>query len=731
MKFTFHRQLDALDCGAACLYMIADYYKKKVNIDYIRELCGINKQGVSLLAISEAAEQIGFKTIGGKITLEQLKSSSIFPCILHWNQNHFVVLFKIKKSFIKKEYIFYIADPAKGIIKYTETEFKKHWISTIHQQSEKGIVLILQDTGTNFNFIEKSNVSSKYIVKYILRYKKYFLQILLSFIIAGFIQLLFPYLTQAIVDIGIGTKNISFIYLVLIAQLTLTLSRILSDYLRQWLFLHVGTRLQLYLLSTYLIKLLKLPIKFFDTRQIGDLVQRIDDHQRIERFFTNYFVEFVYHILFFIIYLFILLSFDTNVFFIFIFFSILQTLWILLFLKKRRKIDFILFELNGKNNQTTYNLFLGIQEIKLQQCEKAKRWEWEDIQAETFYVYLKSLKLSQIQNLGITLLNEIKNILIVILTATFVTQDKITIGTMMAIQYIIGQLVLPIDQIIQFIQNIQDMKISMERIQQVQQHPSENESKIIPKNTFKDYSIYVNNLSFKYDGQYKFVLENIQLIIPEKKITAIVGPSGSGKTTLLKILLQFYNPQKGDIIIDGYSLKNLNTDWWRSKIGVVMQDGFIFYDTIANNIAAYDENLNIERLIFSAKVANIHDYIESLPLGYNTRIGNDGINLSQGQKQRILIARSVYKNPDYFFFDEATNALDANNEREIIQNLNQIFKNKTVVIIAHRLSTVKNADQIVVINEGKIVEQGTHEQLINKKQYYYQLIKNQLELGND
>lgn len=517
----------------------------------------------------------------------------------------------------------------------------------------------------------------------------------------------------------------------LIAQLTLTLSRILSDYLRQWLFLHVGTRLQLYLLSTYLIKLLKLPIKFFDTRQIGDLVQRIDDHQRIERFFTNYFVEFVYHILFFIIYLFILLSFDTNVFFIFIFFSILQTLWILLFLKKRRKIDFILFELNGKNNQTTYNLFLGIQEIKLQQCEKAKRWEWEDIQAETFYVYLKSLKLSQIQNLGITLLNEIKNILIVILTATFVTQDKITIGTMMAIQYIIGQLVLPIDQIIQFIQNIQDMKISMERIHQVQQHPSENESKIIPKNTFKDYSIYVNNLSFKYDGQYKFVLENIQLIIPEKKITAIVGPSGSGKTTLLKILLQFYNPQKGDIVVDGYSLKDLNRDWWRSKIGVVMQDGFIFNDTIANNITAYDENLNIERLIFSAKVANIHDYIESLPLGYNTRIGNDGINLSQGQKQRILIARSVYKNPDYFFFDEATNALDANNEREIIQNLHKIFKNKTVVIIAHRLSTVKNSDQIVVINEGKIVEQGTHEQLINKKQYYYQLIKNQLELGND
>lgn len=732
MRFSFRPQLDKSDCGVACLSMIATYYGLHVDIEYIRNVCGINKQGVSLLAICEAAESLGFKTIGGKISLQQLIDNAPLPCILHWNQNHFVVLYKIRKNRLsKKKYIFYIADPAKGLLIYNEAELKKHWISTQNQNEPQGVVLLFQKTSDFNPSSYNKKLTFSYLKQYILQFKKFFFQLSISFILVGIIQFLFPYFTQAIVDVGINTKNINIIYIILIAQLVLTFSRFMVDYLRQWLLLYIGVRVSLSLMSQFITKLLKAPMSFFDTRQTGDLIQRMDDHQRLESFLTNKLFDFIFNIFYFIIYLVILFTFNLKIVSLFLIFSLLQTFWILIFLKKRRQIDYQLFELNSKNNTLTYQILQSVHEIKIQQCEKAKRWEWEDIQAEMFQTYIHSLKLNQNQNLGIFLLNESKNIFITIISATMVVSGQLSLGSMLAIQYIIGQLSLPIDQIISFIQSFQDTKISLERINQIYQIEDENKNKLNLPKKIANKTIYINNLYFRYPGTYRNVLENLSLIIPQNKVTAIVGSSGSGKTTLIKMLLQYYSPLKGEILLENHSLNSLNSDWWRSKIGTVMQDGYIFYDSIAKNISAYDEPINTVKLIESAKKAALLDYIEQLPLGFNTIVGNDGINLSQGQKQRLLIARAIYKNPEYMFLDEATNALDANNEKEIMNNLQEFFKDRTVVIVAHRLSTVKNADQIVVLEKGKIVEQGNHKVLIQKRGKYYELVKNQLELGSD
>lgn len=735
----FYKQRDSTDCGPACLAMITKAYGREPNLDIIRKKCALGKEGVSLLGISRAAQSLGFDTIGGKISFENLKSSITFPCILHWNQNHFVVAYKIK-VLRNRQTIIYIADPAKGLVHYSEEEFCKHWICTQVKGIPNGIILSLTPTG---NFYEQANEFNTqknnnrfiFLWKHIKSYKRFFLQLILGLILGSLLQLIFPFLTQAIVDIGIGGKDISFVWLILIAEMVLLFSRIAIDFIRSKILLHISTRINISLLSDFFIKLMKLPMRFFDTKLIGDLLQRIEDNRRIEQFLTSSSLNILFSFFTFLVFGGVLIVYDLTIFIIFLLGTLIYAVWVILFLKKRRLLDYKYFEESGKNKSITYQLINGMQEIKLQACEQRKRWEWEDIQADLFKVNLQSLNLQQLQQIGGITINEVKNILISVLAATAVIHGNMTLGMMIAVQYIIGQLNTPVEQLIRLIYSWQDVSISLDRMNEI--HTSSNEENAERTQTaYEDaipfgHSIYVNCLSFKYDiYSSKNILSDINLTIPNGKITAIVGASGSGKTTLIKLLLGFYDPLEGSINVDTTNLKGCNLTWWRKQCGAVMQDGFLFSDTIANNIAISDEKPDMERIRHAARVANVAGDIETLPLGYNTMIGQDGQKISQGQRQRILIARVVYKNPNFVFLDEATNALDANNERTITKNLSDFYKGKTVIVVAHRLSTVRDADQIVVIDNGRVVEIGTHEELIAKHDKYYTLVKNQLELGS-
>ncbi len=723
-----------MDCGPACLCMVAKYYGKCYGLDSLRNKSFIGREGVSLLGISKAAEMIGFHTIAGRTTFETLIKKAVFPYVVHWNQDHFVVLYDIKKK--RGKYITYIADPGKGLLTYTKEEFCEHWASTRTNEEEKGIVLILEPTqlfykqeGDNVFFQNRFH----FLGKYLLKYRHFFEQLILGLLVGSLLQLIFPFLTQAIVDIGIGNKDISFIWLILLAQLMLIIGRTSIDFIRRKILLHISTRINISLISDFFIKLMKLPMKFFDTKLLGDLLQRIEDHSRIERFLTAQSLNLLFSLFSFIVFGIVLFIYNLKIFLVFLFGSILYGFWILFFLKKRKILDYKTFEQQSINRSKTYQLINGMQEIKLQGCEQRKRWEWEDTQADLFDVNMQSLSLQQTQEAGGVCINEVKNLLITILAATAVIQGDLTLGMMLSVQYIIGQLNSPVEQIMNFIYQWQDVSISLERMSEIHNKDDEENKdrniKSLKPDTSKD--IEIKDLVFQYEGPYsKKVLNNINLTIPEGKITAIVGASGSGKTTLIKLLLGNYSPVKGTIDVGNDSLNKFNLTWWRMQCGAVMQDGYIFSESIARNIAVSEDKIDTEKLRGAAQIANIDDFISGLPLSYNTIVGQEGQGVSQGQRQRILIARAVYKNPQFIFLDEATNALDANNEKVILDNLNEFYKGKTVVVVAHRLSTVKNADQIVVLDNGEIVERGTHGELTNLKGKYYHLVKNQLELGN-
>ena len=728
-EFPFYKQHDAMQCGITCLRMVCKYFGKEFSSDRLSGICFATNEGVSILGISEAAEKIGLHTLCGKFKVEQLTEISL-PCILHWNQNHFVVLYKIKK----KKW-FYIADPAQGLIKYSLKEFCSHWLSTTLSGEEIGIAILMQTTPVFYEYKNEDRTkkrSFKFLFGYIKQYRKYFGQIILGLLIGSLLQLAFPFLTQAIVDVGIIHQNISFIYLILLAQLMLIFSRTFVDFIRRWILLHISMRINISLVSDFFIKLLKLPMSFFDTKLMGDLMQRMNDHNRVEKFLTNQILNVMFSLLGFIIFGIVLLCYNKVIFLVFLAGSIIYGLWIAAFLKKRKRLDYLFFEKQATNNNRTYEFITSMQEIKLQDCEQRRRWEWEDVQAELFQVNMKLIKLQQTQEAGSIFINEIKNIVITVLAATAVIKGQMTLGMMLAVQYIIGQLNSPVEQLMQFLYSIQDVKISLERINEI--HQMENEdtnANHIQHFNNTDQNLYFHKVDFKYDPhKSKKILDNIHVSIPKGKVTAIVGTSGSGKTTMIKLLLGYYKVQKGCITIGQTNINECNLKSWRRKCGVVMQDGIIFSESIARNIAVDDSDIDKEKLLKAAEIANIKDYVMNLPLKFNTVIGRDGIGLSQGQKQRILIARAVYKNPEYIFLDEATNALDANNEKVIVENLNEFYKGKTVIVVAHRLSTVKNADQIIVIDNGKIVETGNHISLIQNKGAYYNLVKNQLELGN-
>lgn len=738
-KFPFYHQHDGMDCGPACLRMVADSYGRKHSLQYLRDLSNISRRGVNLQSIGDAAETIGLRTMGIRTSFEKLSDKAQLPCIVHWKQIHFAVVYRIDKKAPSKNNgykalsLIYVADPAHGFLKYTEDEFKQSWISTKHDGQDKGIAMLLEPTPYFYQAKTEDHkqLDLSFLIRYVRPYKKLMLQLLCGLIAGSLLQLVFPFLTQAIVDQGIGQRNIGFIYIVLIAQLALVAGRASVDFIRRWMLLHISTRINVSLISDFLAKLMRLPMKYFEAKLIGDLIQRVNDHDRIEDFLTRSLLSIALALVNLTVFGIVLAVYNIKIFGVFLLGSAVYGLWIHRFMKKRAELDHKHFAQMSSHQSNLIQMVQGMQEIKLTGSEQQKRWEWESIQADIFKVKMSTLSLGQWQQGGAVIINEVKNILITFISASAVLSGNLTLGAMLSIQYIIGQLHGPIEQLVGFMQDAQDANLSLERMGEIhgkddEEHNTESKSPIDV-----NAQMEVCKLSFQYNGAHSpVVLNNVSLLIPSGKTTAIVGGSGSGKTTLLKLMLGFYPTTSGDIMIGPTPLSQISFREWRRHCGVVMQDGYIFSDTIARNVAPGVDEIDKKRLFYAVSIANIREYIESLPLKYNTKIGNDGNGLSQGQRQRILIARAVYKNPQFIFFDEATNALDANNEKVIMENLNKFFKGRTVIVVAHRLSTVKNADQIVVLQNGEIVEIGTHAELVEKQGAYFTLVSNQLELGN-
>lgn len=728
-KFPNYIQADSKDCGPTCLKIVSKYYGKTINIQELRNLSETTREGSNLLFLSDAAEKIGFRTLGVKLNLERLDEAPL-PCILHWNKEHYVVLYDIKKG------NYCISDPGFGLIEYNQQDFIKFWIgNNADETTQEGIALLLEPTPkfhqSEFDAEEKKGLGFGMLYQYLWRYKSFLIQLSIGLMASSLLQLIFPFLTQSIVDVGIQNQNLNFIYLILFAQLFLFAGRTGLELIRSWILLHLSTRINISLISDFFIKLMNLPISFFDVRMTGDIMQRINDHRRIERILTTSSISVLFSVINMVIMGGVLAYYNLQIFLVFFAGSLLYFGWITLFLKRREALDYKRFSEVSQEQSKVMELINGMQEIKLHNAEKQKRWGWEYVQARLFRVSIKGLVLEQTQTIGSSVINELKNIFIVFLSAKLVIDGEITLGMMMAISSIVGSLNGPITQLIGFVREVQDAKISLARLSEIHDKEDEIQQEThqmhdVPQNE----DIHIKDLSYRYLGSDIPVLENLNLTIPANKVTAIVGVSGSGKTTLMKLLLKFYEPNDGEINIGNTQLKNISQKAWRNNVGAVMQEGFIFNDTIANNIAVGVDLIDKQRLAYAADVANIKEYISGLPLGYNTKIGSEGVGMSTGQKQRLLIARAVYKNPEMLLFDEATSALDANNEKEIMRKLDLFFKDKTVVVIAHRLSTVMNADQIVVLDKGKIIEMGSHSALVEQKGNYFELVRNQLQLGN-
>lgn len=729
MRFPAYRQLDSMDCGSTCLRIVSKYYGKFYSAATMRERCVTTREGVSLLGISDAAESIGFRTISVKLTFRQLCDEVPLPCIVHWNQRHFVVVYKIRKGKV------YVSDPAAGLLVYDAGKFCKSWLSTENGENTPcGIALLLEPTPAFYDEQDEHDtprVGWRFMLRYLKPHTRYIVQLLLGMLLGSVLSLILPFITQEMVDTGIGTHNLHFVVVLLIAQVALVVGQTANSLIRSWLMLHISTRVSVSLITDFLAKLMRLPIAFFDSKKLGDILQRIGDHSRIQSFLTGSLLSIVVAVVTFLVYGCIMAGYNWKILAIFLVGSALYVAWVLLFLRQRKKLDYMRFQEAANNQSNLVQLVSGMQDIKLNHCEKQKRWEFERIQARLFKINIRGLSLGQAQQVGGLFIEQTKNVLISFIAAASVINGDITLGMMTAVQYIIGQLNAPISQFITFVQDTQDAKISLERLGEIHSKADEEPVGLHKRTDIPcDADIVLRNVSFQYEGVHsEKVLNGISLTIPHNRITAIVGSSGSGKTTLLKLLLGFYPPVEGEVLLGDIPLSQLSDSAWRSRCGVVMQEGFIFSDTIENNIAVSDEIPDRPRVEQAAQIANIADWIRALPLGYNTRIGMDGHGLSTGQKQRLLIARAAYRNAPYLLFDEATNSLDANNERVIMDNLGRLFCGKTVVIVAHRLSTVRNADNIVVLDHGRIVESGRHADLVARHGYYYRLVKNQLELG--
>lgn len=725
-KFPHYKQMDQMDCGATCLRIIFKYFGKLVSIHKIRKLCQTTKNGVNLLGISEAAEKLGFRTYGVRLSLEQLKEVEL-PCILHWNQNHFVVLYKIKNG------RYYVSDPSAGLMIYLEKEFSKNWFST--RELHAGLSMLLSPAPNFYQIDEEEpepNLEWGKIFTYFFKYKKLFFQLILGMALGTVLSLVAPFLTQSVVDIGINTKNISFINLILIAQLMIFVGSTAVAFIRSWIMLHISTRVNISILTDLLIKIMKLPMGFFDLKTHGDIMQRMSDQQRIESFLTGSTLNTLFSIVNMLIFGTLLVIYNKTIFLVFFVATVFYTLWIIAFMKYRRQLDEKRFKIASENQTYMVEMIQSIKDIKLNNAQKQKRWGWEGLQAKLFKFKVESLALSQYQSIGSMAINQAKGIIITFISAKSVIDGEITLGGMMAIQYIVGMVSNPVESLLGFMQSYQDAKISLERLNEIYgAEEEENIQKDFLTQLPNSKTIEIKNLTFRYFGAGNDpIFTKLNLVFPEGKTTAIVGTSGSGKTTIIKLLLRYYNPEEGEILVGGKKLDQIDFGLWRDSCGSVLQENYVYADTIERNIAVNDEFADKELLANAINVANMEEFISNEPFGLATKIGTAGKGISQGQQQRLMIARAVYKNPSYIFLDEATNSLDANNEKEIVQKLDQYFTNRTVIVVAHRLSTVRNADNIIVLEKGAVVEQGTHHELTVLRGSYYELVKNQLELGN-
>jgi ATP-binding cassette subfamily B protein len=734
-KFRFLPQHDQMDCGPACIQMVSRYYGKRYSLQYLRDLSLLSKDGVSILGISKSAEEIGFKSLCLKMDYDGLVKDIKSPVILHWNQNHFVVLYKIKRKLFTGELVFIIGDPGHGIIKLGEEEFKKQWCS----EDNEGVLIHLETTPkfqSHKEVFNKKKKSLDFLFVYLKSYKWEMVQLLFGILGGSIITLIFPFLTQALIDQGVKDQSIDIIKIILIGQLFLFLGSAVIEIIRNWITLYIGSHINIKIISDFLSKLMKLPIRFFDTKMMGDFTQRIHDHERIEHFLTSQSLLTLFSVINLLVFLVVLAIYDINILLVFVVLTTISIIWVFIFQRKRRILDYIRFQSKALNQDSVYELINGMQEVKLNNLEDYKRTEWEKIQIKLFKISTRILALDQYQTVGFTFINHFKNILVTYFAAREVILGNITLGAMLSITYIIGQMNSPLNQLIGFIRSFQDAQISLDRLSEVRYQKEEEELVEIPESVDADVDldegINLINVSFNYDGSaHKNVLNNLDLNIPKGKTTAIVGASGSGKTTLMKLLLKFYKASEGNVYINNENFERISPMYWRKKIGVVMQEGYIFSDSLERNIATGEEDINTEKIKYAIKTANLESFVDELPNGLKTKIGASGNGISGGQKQRILIARAVYKNPEYIFFDEATSALDTENEKIIMNNINSFIKDRTAVIIAHRLSTVKNADQIVVLQDGKIVEIGTHESLVTLGKYYFNLVKDQLELNKN
>lgn len=729
-SFPFYKQPDAKDCGPTCLRIISKYFGREIPLQHIRKLSETTREGSNLAGLSAAAENLGFNTLGMKINFEVLKNDTPLPCIVHWRKSHYIVVYDVD---VKNNSV-YVSDPGYGLITYTKEDFIKSWIGeNADEATEEGVILALETTPLFFKnkFEKKENKASlSFLLKYLLKYKRLVVQLIIGLLIGSLLTLIFPFLTQSIVDIGIKSQDLNIIYLILLAQVMLFIGKMGFDIVRSWILLHLSTRINISIVSDFFIKLMKLPISFFDTRMTGDILQRIDDHHRIEQLLTNTSLNILFSVVNLVVFSAVLFFYDYKLFLVYLFGATLYMMWVLFFFKKRKLLDYEKFGQMSQERSKVIELINGMQDIKLHNAEKKKRWGWEAIQIEIFKLRMKSLSLEQWQSVGGNFINQIKDVFVSFLSAKLVISGNLTLGMMLSVQYIIGQLNSPLLQLIEFIKQSQDAKISLERLGEIHDKDDEEIETEQYISEIPEKDIILKDVSFRYIGSEDYVFENLNLNIPYQKTTAIVGASGSGKTTLLKLLLKFYEPIIGDVMIGDLNLNKVSPRFWRDNCGVVMQEGYVFNDTIVENIAVGEDSIMQEKFQKAIEIANIKDFIENLPLKENTQIGNEGVGMSGGQKQRLFIARAVYKSPEYIFFDEATSSLDAKNERIIMENLKQFFKGKTAIVIAHRLSTVKNADKIIVLDKGKVVEEGTHNDLVTLQGEYFRLIKDQLELGN-
>lgn len=721
-RFPVEYQMDSQDCGPACLKIIAKHFGKFYSLQSLRDKCGITKEGVSLLDLSTGAESIGLRTLAIKCTIDDVVNSVPFPAIIFWKDSHFVVVYHANKKYI------WVSDPAKGCIKYTHEEFKKGWYQ---KGAKQGVLLAIEPTAefkdSKAEREQRKNTFSS-ILKYFTPYQRNFTLIFVIMLLVTALQGMLPFISKAVIDVGIKTSDVNFINMVLIGNISILLSVMIFNVIRDWILMHITARVNIALISDYLIKLMKLPVTFFENKLLGDILQRAQDHERIRSFIMNNSLSLIFSILTFVVFSIILLIYNAIIFYIFISGSILYAGWVLLFLNIRKKMDWEYFELLSKNQSYWVETVSSIQDIKIYNYEKHRRWKWEEIQARLYHVNKRVLAITNAQNLGAQFIESIKNMGIVFFCATAVIKGEITFGVMISTQFIIGMLNGPLVQFINFIVSAQYAKISFLRINEIKQLEDEEEllsvgsTTILPENK----SLILDNVNFQYTANSPLVLHNIYLHIPENKVTAIVGGSGCGKSTLLKLLVRLYKPSYGDIKMDKMNVNAINLRQWRSMCGVVMQDGKIFSDTILNNIVLDDEHIDYEQLRKVCRIAQIEDEINAMPKGFETNIGENGRGLSGGQKQRLLIARALYRNPQYLFLDEATNALDTINEKKIVEALNNAFLQRTVIVVAHRLSTIRNADQIVVLDKGYIVEVGNHDSLMERKGHYFQMIASQM-----